>query len=314
MPLVLAFACQAPHDNPLDPENPEYSFARLSGTVRTASYPHTAIPDAVLLWQSAPEYTRSSGEGAFLFDRLEPRSGRLVCTHAACFPDSIDIALQPGQSRAVEFLLNSRPVLEYFTLYSIVLNRYPALRSYQIGIACRLDDRDADIDSVWIENEALALHLALPYNTSAREYQKICTPAELHLASIQELPGTDLSLRVADRSGHALQLGSASVRRIITDEVDFVEPVNYQAVVAQPGFTWLGLSPGFAFTYTMEIYTADLLPLKVWEKSNIPAETTHLWIDRRLAPGDYFWVIWCVDTFGNCARSKPASFTVRSTR
>ncbi|HPR89288.1 MAG TPA: hypothetical protein PL181_14830 [bacterium] len=314
LPLLLVLACQAPHDNPLDPANPDYPYARLSGTVRTASYPHLPIPTAVFEWKPGADLAHSAADGSFLFDRIMPRSGRLLCTHPDYFSDSLAITLQPGKTTDAEFLLNMKPTLDYFRIYSIVLNRYPALRTYQIGVACRINDQDADIDSVWLENSALALRMPLPYNTSAREYQKTCTPAELHLPSIQELPGMDFTVKVADRSGRTVTPGQAAVRRIITDEVTFVEPVNYQAVVAQPSFTWEKLSPGFDFTYTMEIYTADLLPLKVWEKSGISAETTHLWIDRRLDPGDYYWVIWCVDAFGNRARSRPASFTVRSTR
>jgi hypothetical protein len=309
--LLVVLACQAPHHNPLDPQNPDYAFTRIAGTIRTASYPHTPIQGAVLCWQPGPALTSSRADGTFLLDRTASGSGRLVCTHPDYFPDSLELSLTPGQTGEAGFLLNRKPAMDDLYIYSIVLNRYPALRTSQIGVTCKISDQDGDIGSVWLENEALALQSPLVFDPGTQTFQKIYSPADLHLASIQEAASHDFRIRVADKAGHELALGSASVRRIITDEIPFVEPANAQIVAARPVLQWKKFAPGFSFTWLVEVYSAELIPLKVWQKSGLATKSTFIEVDQPLEPGDYYWVVWCVDEYRNCARSKPASFTVQ---
>ena len=310
LPLIMLLACSAPHDNPLDPENPDYSLASLSGTVRTAGTPHLPVAGAAIWWQPGSSLIHTSAAGTFSLGPCPPASGWLYCSHPDFFSDSLYTELPPAGSKEIEFLLNHHPALTGCNLYSVVLNRYPALRSYQIGIDCRVVDPDGDIDSVRLRQESLGVNALLGYAADAASWQRSFSLQDLRLNAIQQITGLDFAVEVADRSGHRLQVGEARVRRIILDEVSFIEPANAQSVTRTPLLRWQRLAPGFSFTWSIEIYAADLLPLKVYEKTGLSPESTSLQVDAPLEPGEYYWVLWCVDEFSNRARSRPASFVV----
>lgn len=310
LPLIILLACSAPHDNPLDPENPDYSLASLSGIVRTASTPHRPVAGAALWWQPGSSLIHTSAAGTFSLGPCPPDSGWLFCSHPNFFSDSLQLDLPPAGGKEIEFLLNHRPILADCRLYSVVLNRYPSLRSYQIAIDCRIVDPDGDIDSVRLRQDELGVDHLLGYAAAVGTWQRSFSLQELRLSAVQQITGLDFAIEVADRSGHHLQVGESRVRRIIFDEVSFIEPANSQSVTRLPLLRWQRLAPGFAFTWSVEIYAADLLPLKVWEKTGLPPESTSLQVDAALEPGEYYWVLWCVDEFQNRARSRPASFVV----
>ncbi|MGH7599760.1 MAG: hypothetical protein ACREOI_25685, partial [bacterium] len=96
-------------------------------------------------------------------------------------------------------------------------------------------------------------------------------------------------------------------KRVIQDEIEFESPAGDQVVSSMPTFTWKRFRPGFPFTFTLEIFTFEGL---VFQKNALPAENISYTIETPLAPGEYLWVVWCVDEFQNRSRSKPASFIV----
>jgi hypothetical protein len=62
----------------------------------------------------------------------------------------------------------------------------------------------------------------------------------------------------------------------------------------------------------LEIYTNEVAPVLIWQEKNIPKDKTAHTVDDVLPAGNYFWVIWAIDTFGNRSRSKPATFIVQT--
>jgi hypothetical protein len=60
----------------------------------------------------------------------------------------------------------------------------------------------------------------------------------------------------------------------------------------------------------VQVFTAEIIPQLVWEKRQLAAATDSCLVGQSLQPGEYFWVIWALDEFGNRTRSKPASFKV----
>ena len=61
----------------------------------------------------------------------------------------------------------------------------------------------------------------------------------------------------------------------------------------------------------IEIFTGEFILEQIYSKSDIPSDSTQWTVEKQLSPGDYHWVIWCIDEFQNRSRSKPASFTVQ---
>jgi hypothetical protein len=49
--LIISAGCDAPRHNPLDPENPENIYRRLSGHVQTFSLPRDDLENVAVQWQ-----------------------------------------------------------------------------------------------------------------------------------------------------------------------------------------------------------------------------------------------------------------------
>ncbi len=309
--LALVVACNAPRHNPLDPKNPDYSFAMLSGSVQTISVPHHAIGQAQVRWSPEGQMAVSDQNGYFSFSALTPQDGYLFFYAENYRQDSLKITWNDLHEKNVQVYLNHYPSLDKVVLYSTVLNRYPNLRSYSLTLQAWISDPDMDIDSVRVEASLPALCCALPYNTTDKSFIKTFSSFDLSPATIFSVVGQELRLNVYDVYGHHSLVGATHLKRVVTDEIVYSQPSSYAVVDSRPRLQWKKLQSGFPFTCTLEIYTDEIVATKVWEKTNIAADVIEYTVDKDVPVGDYFWVIWCVDEFGNRSRSKPASFTVQ---
>jgi len=76
--LTLSFAfngCQTPHNNPLDPDNPNYKLAILSGQLLTYRVPHIPISNVNLFWKQANISSQTNAQGFFEIDQLQKEDG-----------------------------------------------------------------------------------------------------------------------------------------------------------------------------------------------------------------------------------------------
>ncbi|MBD3384560.1 hypothetical protein GF407_06495 [candidate division KSB1 bacterium] len=304
-------ACEAPRQNPLDPHNPDSRFVDLIGEVKTLRLPHNPLQNAKVSWQPAQKFVYTGEDGSFHFENLLPENGWLVTSKSGFLPDSMFVDWQNSTTSDIEFFLNQIPLLLQKSLYTIVLNRYPDLKSYQIGVSIRLDDQDNDIKTVRLHNADLSIDTVLPYNPEKMAFEKLFSLYDLHLNDIEQLIGYNFTILVTDQYDHTIKAGETGATRIIEAEVKFKSPLNYQPVSTTPQLAWHSFDPGFSFHFKAEVYTDEIAPQRVWEKDNIPSTATNITLSPALAAGDYFWIIWCIDEYGNRSRSKPASFTVR---
>jgi hypothetical protein len=127
---------------------------------------------------------------------------------------------------------------------------------------------------------------------------------------LNQIAGYLFDVRAVDHLGHNVLLGRDKLSRVISDEIEFISPSNYQSVSATPTLVWKDYNPGFNFTYTIQIKTNDDAAQTVYEKTRIPSSANNCVIDQLLPSGEYKWYVWCVDDFQNQSRSKPATFIV----
>ena len=309
--LTVCLACNAPRHNPLDPKNPDYAYVLLSGSVQTMSVPHQALDQVQVLWSPERRLTFSDRDGHFSFDALTPQDGYLYFSSENYRCDSVKISWQQTKEHDVQVYLNHHPSLDKVILYSTVLNRYPNLRTYTLTMQAWISDPDMDIDSVWIDAAQPALRGALPYNPTDKSFSRTFSSFELAPATVLSVVGQEVRVQVTDVYGHQTSVGATALKRVVTDEILYVQPSSYALVTAKPRLQWKKLQTGFPFTCSLEIYTDEIVAGKVWEKTNLAADVVEYQVDKEIPVGDYFWVIWCVDEFGNRSRSKPASFTVQ---
>ena len=148
--VLFATRCQAPRNNPLDPENPANSYQYMAGEVKSVSIPYSPIPDVFIYWPEHSLSTVTDQTGKFSLELIDAGPGWLHFTKAGYYTDSTHVLWQNKSELHFDIFLNAHPVLEDCEAYSIIENRYPSLQTERMQINIELSDIDNDIDSVFL--------------------------------------------------------------------------------------------------------------------------------------------------------------------
>jgi len=309
--LTILSACEAPHKNPLDPKNPDYSFGRITGSVYTVSLPVEAVPQTLVSWQPAGQQSQTDGLGKF--ELLTPGmvDGWLIFTHPDFRSDSVYVHWSPEKMIDFNIYLNALPQLDSLAVYSIVLNRFPSLQKEQLVVEAQISDRDNDIDSVKTRFPEQAIEFYLPYNTTTKSYLREFSILDLAIPNLEEMVGRPLQLTVTDVFSHETPVGQGQLVRVIHEEILSVSPDGETITGPRPTLVWQPFTVEFQFRYDIEIYTNEVAPQLVWAEQGLDRYQTSFSVDTDLPDAAYFWVIWAIDSFGNRTRSKPAAFQVK---
>jgi hypothetical protein len=309
--IMILLSCEAPHHNPLDPQNPTYNYGRISGTVRTVSLPTETVPQTLVLWHSGNGQTMTDQQGNF--ELLIPAAGDgwLFFFHEDFQPDSIFVDWPSVKEFKADAYLNALPRLDSLAVYSVVLNRFPSLQKEQLIVEARVSDRDKDIDSVYATFDGETQRYHLPYNTTEKTYRREFSILDLGVISLETRVGQLLKISVADIFSSFFTVGQGQLVRVIHEEVLFISPQGDMITGPRPTLIWQRFEPGFIFHYDVEIYTNEVAPQLVWAYRKLTMAQTSFDVDSDLANGSYFWVIWAIDDYGNRTRSKPAAFQVQ---
>jgi len=208
--------------------------------------------------------------------------------------------------------LNALPRLDSVLLYSIVKNKNSGRAEYQLVVATDISD-DKDIDSVFLTNNELQIRQPL-LKKSSTHFAGTFSDFDLNLSSFEIIIGRTFSILAREISGNYVNIGGATVKRIINQEIEILSPINSDIVSTVPTLRWKRFTPGFEFSYTLEIYTDDIEPILKWSTTNISKDSIYFSVDSPLdtsTTNEFFWVIWGIDEFNNKTRSKPASFIVQ---
>ncbi len=306
----INLSCDAPHLNPLDPQNPSKKTYGVEGYVLTFSLPRIPISNALVIWQNENKAVLTSSNGYFKIDVQNFANGWLKVIQDGYKQDSTFIIWNSNKFYK-EFYLNQIPQVDSIEFYSILLNQYPNLQSTTLNLRVKISDRDNDIDSVFFERSSDKLKFLLNYNPQTKFYERSFDEFDFNVDDLSELIGIKFNILVKDFSGDLFKIGEEKLNRIIKNEVSLESPLNNDTVSARPFLRWRRFIPGFKFSFSVEVFNDEFPPRTVWSKENISMDETEIQVNTNLPSGNYFWVVWCVDQFLNRSRSKPGSFVVK---
>ncbi len=310
--LIIFISCNAPRNNPLDPNNPNYSYVTLQGSALTFSPPFTGIPDITVYWSPSNLSMSTDLNGNFKFNRTLPVNGKLIFQKTGYVSDTINVVW--GSSKVLNYNvnLNQIPHLDSISIYSVVINQFsPPGQTYQLILHSKISNRDNNIDSVFVENSQLNLKKALDFNVVSKEYETTLTTQDLNVSDIEQTIGLDFNIIVKDITKRQFNIGSDKVTRVIKTGVSIQYPANDTTVSSTPILQWQRYKTGYSFTYKIEIYTNNFANSQlVFSKDKISSDSTSYFVNVPLSSNNYYWVIWVVDQFQNRSRSFPATFNV----
>jgi hypothetical protein len=311
--LIFYFQCNAPRDNPLDPANPNYNISTIEGTIRTESYPNLSISGVNVFWENEGITVKTNNSGYFIIGNIRRNNGWLIFTSKKFNTDSVYVTWSKQEKISLNVVLNALPVLDSVQLYSILINSFQFTPESRLFVAAQVSDPDGenDIDSVFVTNSQISLRSQLLYNPASRFYERTFELLDLNVSSLDELIGENFKVAVRDLSGRQIIIGTENLKRVIKEEITPLSPINNDSINQPFTIKWKRLLPGFSFEYLLQVYTNESPPQLVWQEDGISSDSISTYVDQDFSSGEYFWVIWSVDTFLDRNRSKPSSFVIR---
>ncbi len=289
-----------------------YTIGVIDGFVKTVALPRVPIAGVKVSWKNQNIVVQTSSTGYYKIDNIPKQNGTIYFEKDGYSSDSAVVSWGSQKNyRVDDIFLNAVPRLDYYNIYTTVENRYPDIQLYKLFFEATISDKENDVDSVFIECSDLNFKKQLIYNPSTRNYENNFTTADLNLTSFDNVIGKNFDILVKDRNGRTFNIGSSFVKRIIKQEIAIKSPINQQVVSSTPLLEWYRFTPGFDFKYRIEVYIDEIPKVLIWSKDNISSASVNYTVDQQLPPGNYFWVIWCIDNFKDKGSSKPASFVVQ---
>jgi hypothetical protein len=313
LPLVLLFfiiSCDAPRTNPFDPSNPDGNVYYLDGTILSDARTPIPLSGVSVSWNGSGVGVKTDYSGKFSLSLATSADGFLHFEKTGYVVDSLRVIWNNQRELSVQQKLHALPVLDSFTVWSVVRNKYSGAEN-GLETHVRVSD-EYDIDSVFIVNSELGIRKPLQKITSS-SFHASYLDYELGLSTLNETIGRTFSVVVLEQGNTSYMVGSAMITRIIDQEIETISPKNQDTVpTASPLLRWKRFVPGFTFSYRLEVYTNEPEPKLEWSKAGFSSDSISVIVNPPLpasqSNNSFYWVIWCVDEFNNCSRSKPASF------
>ena len=306
-------SCNAPKNNPLDPNNPNYAFVTLTGNVQTFSFPHIGISGVSVYWSSSNVLVNTDNNGNFSIGNILPVNGKLIFQKNGFRADTINVVWNNSKTLDSLVYLFQIPTLDSISIYTVVTNQFtPPGQSYQLIVNSKVSDKDNDIDTVLVENSQLNLRKPLDFNATSKFYGTVLSTQDLNIADIEQTIGLDFNIIAKDHFQNEYNVGSSKVTRVIKNGVSIIYPANDTALSSTPLFMWQRYKTGYPFSYMIEVYTNDFANSQlVFRGENISSDSVSYQLTTPLSTKNYYWVIWVIDQFQNRCRSLPATFNVK---
>lgn len=288
-----------------------YISGFLDGYVKQDVNHNLSLSGVRVHWKNQNIITYTDNSGYYKFENLPYNNGMLYFEKAGYNKDSVLVQWSNSNEsvRVNDRFMNALPVLNSSTIYSTVKNELGGIQRNSMTIETDVTDVDDYIDSVIVKCTEIGFNKRLRYNPNYELYEH----TEENMISVEQAVGKNFEIIVKDKSKRVYNVGTTSVKRVISQVLSYISPTDREEVGTQPTFTWKRFVVGFNFKYKFQIFTTsfeDSSKLE-YEQPNISQDEIQHKININLKAGNYYWVIWCVDDFKNSARSEPASFTVK---
>lgn len=309
--IILFNSCDAPRENPLDPNSSDNLLGTLEGTVQTFSLPYTPIKDVEVLWKPGNILVYTDASGNFTIPNIKRENGLLIIRKEGYHEDTLQVDWAGKQKVSEQINLNKIPELDSLLIYSRLTNTLnPPSTLSEIVIQTKISDVDNDIDTVFVVNDDLGLVKAMDFDIGSKTFQVILSLQDLNITDLEQAVGLEFDFRIRDILGEVYPLKGSSVKRVIKDQVTGLQPSNDQIITVLPlKLSWNSYMAGFSFHYNIEIFTNEGGQL-VQSINDISSDSTYTTIDT-LDSGNYWWRIWVVDQFNDINKSLPATFSVQ---
>lgn len=310
--IGLLLTCDAPRDNPFDPNASNYREPYRTRIVVNNLYPPTAAVSGVLVISPNLGLSGVTNNEGFVDWQHDQIDSIIVQTFCEGYFKSTTVFSPVEFNNDFTVLINAQPVLDEALFISIFDN-------FQNQTYVDMDAFIADRDG---QSDIGTVLLRLP-NTSFQKALQF-EGASLYSANfnIEELPGNikpqtlpelEFSLFVQNINGDSLIFEPFRIIRVIDKKLTLLEPHPNSRVRGTILFRWEKVELSYPFTYQISLYrlsgSVELLETFI----NIPADSSQFLLDDpvildRLSNGGHFWLLQVRDLLGNICQSEILTF------
>ncbi len=317
---VFLFSCNAPRDNPLDPNSSKSdlvqikpTLGQIEGTVQSLSAPFTGIPSVSVFWLPENIVVKTDNSGNFTVNNIKPVDGLLIFKKDGYTPDTLSMKWNNTLKISTQIVnLNKIPTLDGYSIFSEVINQSTlttlvANQSANLVFKIKINDSDNNIDSVYIRNEMMDFTGSL--TLVGKVYQASFTTSDLKINDMEKIVGYNFDVHVIDNANRVFLVGSNKVARVIKTGSEIVSPIN-DSLSIPASLHWNQFNAGYPFTYKVEVYNAA--NLTVFTQDNIQPDQDSLAITdtTTFIQGDYSWAVSVVDQFLDSYKAQLARFHI----
>ena len=318
---VFLFSCNAPRDNPLDPNSSKAdlvqikpTLGQIEGTVQPLIAPFTGIPSVSVFWLPENIVVKTNNSGNFTISNIKPVDGLLIFQKDGYTPDTVSVKWDNTLEVSAPIVnLNKIPTLDSYLIYSEVINQSGqtnliANQSANLVFKIKINDSDNDIDSVYVKNDIMNFTDGL--TLVGKVYQATFSTTDLKINDMEKIVGYNFDVRVMDNVKRLFLIGSNKVARVIKTGSEIISPAS-DTLLVPFNLHWNQFNAGYPFTYKIEIYNSA--NLTVFTQDSIQSDQDSLTIaDTTIfIQGDYSWAVSIVDQFSDSYKSQLARFHIK---
>ncbi|HTR81320.1 MAG TPA: carboxypeptidase-like regulatory domain-containing protein [Bacteroidota bacterium] len=303
----------APHDNPLDPQSPQYTGGgAFSGKVTLVNFPQAGIASVRISTLPSTLTIVSDSSGNYQFPEITAGTYEVIASKDSYSPDTVQTTIIAGKAQTISFALNGFPQVVSAKILTRKIDLWWPSPEYFADVTADVSDPNgvADLDSVWFTVDSVTFPMS--YSLTDKNWQLTVTSYDLPSNNLEWLVGKSLTIVAKDRSG-SLGVGDPFyVTRTIEQEAAPASPPIGDTTSGSPVFQWTAPDVRFVYTYSLSVvYVASGTETPVWSQDNIGNHLLSYQYPSTLPQGNYSWTIEVVDEYGNYARSKESSFVVK---
>lgn len=305
--LLSVISCDAPRENPFDPESPNYFEVNSKVIVKHLYPPFKPIAGIEVIEPRLQLFGVTDVNGEVQFRHKPTDSLMFIVNNSQYFPDTVYFAKQANNE--YQIFLNAKPQIENFSLKSFYNNVYDEISITSLYFSAIITDLDGpfDISSVRLRNPEFNFETFLDRDINNSNHFSI----EFNLEDISqnltsaEVPELNFYLVVKNNNNAQVVTDFYSIKRVINVTLVQLSPTISQVTQDSVVFRWV--DPELPFNYVFNII---LLKFPTFEEISFKgiAKGQTSYVVKNLSPGQYNWKLQVEDRLGNICQSNFINF------
>jgi hypothetical protein len=301
--LLVIWGCNAPRENPFDPDADNYYDGIITQiTVHHQYPPFNPISNLELIAPDLQLYGVTDSSGSVYWQHEAVDTLQISICSAYYFSKSY--SFQPRASHnSYDIYLNAMPVLEEVELYSDYENIDDQTYVY---LKALINDADGSGDIPFVKLMVTDPAFSFSLIRDETNFNLFSTGEALLLRDISSeltplsLPELNFYLLVKNTNGDSMVSSNYHIGRVIDTNLELITPTQFASLKDSVVFTWPAVQLDYEFSYQISLQQSQK-PQKLY--GGIPSDQQR-YVLKDLTTGQYITQLRIIDNFGNICASE----------